>query len=130
MPGQLEDPKYWDDLDSYKPKRFENNSIDFNGSHSEYVPFGAGRRICPGIPFGFANIELPLALLLYHFNRKLLNGPISSDFDMEDLVRIIAPTKKIFACLRPCMIHHLIYQPKLCEDTNGLWFSSAFSPLL
>ncbi|XP_027083625.1 premnaspirodiene oxygenase-like [Coffea arabica] len=94
MPGQLEDPKFWDDLDSNKPKRFENNSIDFNGSHSEYVPFGAGRRICPGIPFGFANIELPLALLLYHFNRKLLNGPISSDFDMEDLVRIIAPTKK------------------------------------
>ncbi|CDP07880.1 unnamed protein product [Coffea canephora] len=94
MPGQLEDPKFWDDLDSNKPKRFENNSIDFNGSHSEYVPFGAGRRIFPGIPFGFANIELPLALLLYHFNRKLLNGPISSDFDMEDLVRIIAPTKK------------------------------------
>jgi len=50
------DPKYWNDAECFKPERFEKISIDFIDNNFEFLPFGSGRRICPGISFGLANI--------------------------------------------------------------------------
>jgi cytochrome P450 len=62
------DSEYWEDADSFIPERFENSSIDYLGSNYEYIPFGGGRRMCPGITFGLVTIEFALAKLLYHFD--------------------------------------------------------------
>ncbi|XP_070020557.1 premnaspirodiene oxygenase-like [Nicotiana tabacum] len=62
------DPKYWEDAEDFKPERFEQNSVDFMGNNFEYLPFGAGRRMCPGISFGLINVHLPPAKLLYHYS--------------------------------------------------------------
>ena len=82
------DPEYWEDAESFKPERFEQNSIDFMGGHYQYLPFGTGRRICPGITFGLVNVEFPLAHLLYHFDWKLPNNMKPQDVDMEEIVGI------------------------------------------
>jgi cytochrome P450 len=83
------DPKHWYDAEKFIPERFNDSTgFDFNKSNNnnsfDYMPFGGGRRMCPGILLGLANIELPLAALLYHFNWELPNGMKPEDLDMTE----------------------------------------------
>ena len=78
------DPKYWNEAERFYPERFIGSSIDLRGSHFEFIPFGAGRRMCPGMSFGLLSVELTLAVLLFHFDWNLPNGIRSEDFDMSE----------------------------------------------
>ncbi|XP_016649690.1 PREDICTED: cytochrome P450 CYP71D312-like [Prunus mume] len=87
------DPKLWADPECFQPERFQGSSIDFKGNNFELLPFGAGRRICPGISFATSNIELGLAQLLYHFNWNLPNGTKLEALDMAENFGITARRK-------------------------------------
>ncbi|XP_057948816.1 cytochrome P450 71B10-like [Malania oleifera] len=78
------DPSLWENPEEFFPERFANSSIDFKGQHYELLPFGAGRRGCPGIYMGATMVELALANLLYHFDWKLPSGMKEEDLNMDE----------------------------------------------
>nr|QCP80353.1 cytochrome P450-7 [Tanacetum cinerariifolium] len=78
------DPVLWEDPEVFWPERFLNNFINYKGIHFEWLPFGSGRRQCPGIQFGVVAIELALANIIYKFNFTLPNGVKNEDLDMSE----------------------------------------------
>ncbi|KAI3773598.1 hypothetical protein L1987_48128 [Smallanthus sonchifolius] len=78
------DPALWEKSNQFRPERFLNNSIDYQGLHFEWLPFGAGRRSCPGVHFSVPVMELALANIVYKFDMVLPNGTKNVDLDLSD----------------------------------------------
>lgn len=78
------DPKVWQKPDVFLPERFLACDIDVKGRDFELLPFGAGRRICPGLSLAYRMLNLMLATLLQSYNWKLEDGIIPKDLDMNE----------------------------------------------
>ncbi|XP_065848125.1 cytochrome P450 CYP82D47-like [Euphorbia lathyris] len=71
------DSSVWVDPLEFRPERFlttEQKDVDVRGQHFELLPFGSGRRMCPGISFGLQVLNLTLATLLHAFEIQTLSG--------------------------------------------------------
>ncbi|PIN04154.1 Cytochrome P450 CYP2 subfamily [Handroanthus impetiginosus] len=79
------DPEYWEDPNEFMPERFLNSNIDVKGQDFGVIPFGSGRRICPGMFMGLANMELIVANLLYSFDWEFPPGIQAEDIDTNVL---------------------------------------------
>ncbi|TXG75699.1 hypothetical protein E1A91_1Z022400v1 [Gossypium mustelinum] len=78
------DPNGWENPNQFYPERFEGSRIDFRGSDFNLLPFGAGRRICPGLDMGATNVDFTLANMLYWFHWELPNDMKREDISMEE----------------------------------------------
>ncbi|CAM8901143.1 unnamed protein product [Rhodiola kirilowii] len=87
------DPTLWDSPEEFLPERFLNKAIDIKGHNFELLPFGSGRRICPGYTLGLKMIQSSLANLLHGFNWILPGQMSPQDLDMEDIYGITSPMK-------------------------------------
>ncbi|XP_049387235.1 cytochrome P450 71D6-like [Solanum stenotomum] len=85
--------EYWEEAEKFEPERFNESPLDVSGNHFQFIPFRAGRRICPDINFSMASMELYLAQLLCHFDWKLVNGVASQQLDMPAIFGNVAEGK-------------------------------------
>ncbi|KAL6870638.1 hypothetical protein ACP4OV_014486 [Aristida adscensionis] len=99
------DPELWGhDAEEFRPERFGSGGaaagVDLKGTDYEFTPFGAGRRICPGLAFALAQMEIMLAALLYHFDWELPAGMAPEELDMAEEMGITI-RRKTDLYLRP-----------------------------
>ncbi|KAE9610717.1 hypothetical protein Lal_00021233 [Lupinus albus] len=78
------DSTIWANPNEFIPERFLNNEIDFKGQYFELIPFGAGRRICPGLPLASKTVHTVLASLLCGYDWKLSDGGMGENMDMSE----------------------------------------------
>ncbi|KAI4347714.1 hypothetical protein L6164_008498 [Bauhinia variegata] len=81
------DPRVYSDPTLFRPERFleEHKGLGMKGQNFEFIPFGAGRRMCPGLSFALQSMQLILANLLHAFHVvNPRNGPV----DMSEEVGI------------------------------------------
>lgn len=78
------DPKIWNDPLLFKPERFLNSNLDFKGQDFEFLPFGAGRRMCPGLPMAARQVNLFLASLIHCYEWSLPNDEDPMQLDMNE----------------------------------------------
>ncbi|KAK7364064.1 hypothetical protein VNO80_12418 [Phaseolus coccineus] len=88
------DPKVWDNAEIFDPTRFENNNIDIRGKDFRILPFGSGRRGCPGIHLGLTTLSLVLAQLVHCFDSVLPLHMSCDELDMQEIFGLTTPRKK------------------------------------
>lgn len=66
------------------PERFLDRKTDFKGQNFELIPFGAGRRLCPGLPLAYRMVHLMLATLVSNFEWILEEGLKPEEMDMSE----------------------------------------------
>ncbi|KAL0286373.1 UNVERIFIED_CONTAM: Xanthotoxin 5-hydroxylase CYP82C4 [Sesamum angustifolium] len=84
------DPRMWEEPNSFVPERFltSHADVDYTGQNYEFIPFGSGRRSCPGITFAMQVAHLTLARLLQGFD---LTTPLNAPVDMTEGLGVNLP---------------------------------------
>ncbi|TXG53504.1 hypothetical protein EZV62_022673 [Acer yangbiense] len=102
------DPKVWEDPLEFKPERFLEsegknvswgvNNIDVKGLHYQLLPFGSGRRGCPGISLAMRELPTTLAAMIHCFNWKV-DGDHHGVVDMNERPGLTAPRANDLLCV-------------------------------
>lgn len=98
----MRDPKVWENPDKFMPERFLESSVDFIKHNYEFIPFGGGRRGCPGRVYAMAIDEMALATFLYKFDWSLPKGIRPEDVDVQGTFGIANHKKlPLFTIVKP-----------------------------
>lgn len=97
MVGEMgRDPKIWEDPLTFKPERFLENGeaydFDMTGTREiKMMPFGAGRRMCPGYALSLLHLEYYVANLVWKFEWKCVEG---EEVDLSEKQQFITMVMK------------------------------------
>ncbi|XP_027173889.1 cytochrome P450 76A1-like [Coffea eugenioides] len=84
------DPECCEIPDTFRPERFLNSNIDFKGNHFELIPFGAGRRMCAGVPLAYRMLHLVLGSLVHEFDWDVHNSVADDLRDTKERMGVVA----------------------------------------
>ncbi|CAL4916498.1 unnamed protein product [Urochloa decumbens] len=103
------DPATWGhDAGEFRPERFVGSSVDVKGQHLELLPFGSGRRMCPGFSLGLRMVHVLLANLVHAYSWKLPDGVFREKLSMEETFGLTVPRKvRLDAVAEPRLPAHL-----------------------
>ncbi|KAK8500637.1 hypothetical protein V6N12_020329 [Hibiscus sabdariffa] len=86
------DPNIWsENAEEFLPERFMDCKIDLRGHHFELIPFGSGRRGCPGMQLALVTMRLVLSQLIHCFDWELPDGMLPHELDMTEIFGLSLP---------------------------------------
>ncbi|XP_022133318.1 cytochrome P450 CYP736A12-like [Momordica charantia] len=86
-----QDPNSWVDPEKFFPERFIGSQVDVKGRDFQLIPFGSGRRGCPGMHMGLVVVHFVIAQLVHCFDWKLPNGMLPAELDMTEEFGLTCP---------------------------------------
>ncbi|KAI3806489.1 hypothetical protein L1987_22396 [Smallanthus sonchifolius] len=89
-------PTHWESPLEFKPERFEGNQLDVRGQHFHLLPFGGGRRLCPGTSLSLLLVPTILGAMIQCFEWKTGNNVT---VDMEEGPGITLPRANPLVCV-------------------------------
>ncbi|WCJ33954.1 cytochrome P450 family 705 subfamily A polypeptide 3 [Euphorbia peplus] len=99
------DPNHWENPLEFRPERFtceewivKSNMLDVRGQHFHLLPFGTGRRSCPGASFALRFVPATLAALVQCFEWKVGHGE-NDTVDMEEGPGLTLPRANPLVCI-------------------------------
>ncbi|KAH6812869.1 hypothetical protein C2S51_021887 [Perilla frutescens var. frutescens] len=104
------DPNHWEDALEFKPHRFlskDNGQLDVRGQHYHFLPFGTGRRGCPGTTLALQVVQATLAALIQCFDFKLDGG--KNSVDMEEGPGLTLPRAYPLICIPVPRLNHTLF---------------------
>ncbi|KAL9674452.1 hypothetical protein QQ045_030724 [Rhodiola kirilowii] len=78
------DPAVWKNPLEFRPERFLEEDVDMKGHDFRLLPFGAGRRVCPGAQLGINLVTSMLGHLLHHFSWSPPDGVKAEEINMSE----------------------------------------------
>ncbi|CAL5001707.1 unnamed protein product [Urochloa decumbens] len=79
----MRDPEVWERPEEFVPERFLD-SVELRAKDYEFIPFGAGRRLCPGLPMAERVVPHIVASLLHGFDCRLPEGVSNEQLDLSE----------------------------------------------
>lgn len=101
------DPEVWEKPLEYRPERFATREVDITGSKEvTMIPFGAGRRICPGAGLALMHVELFIARLVQEYEWTTCKPEATVDMSERQRFTIVmrTPLQAAIRARRPTTI--------------------------
>ncbi|KAK9009714.1 hypothetical protein V6N11_036242 [Hibiscus sabdariffa] len=83
--------RVWTDADKFYPERFVGTDIDVRGQNFQLIPFGSGRRGCPGMQLALTMVHLVVAQLVHCFDWDLPDEMLPTELDMAEDFGLVCP---------------------------------------
>lgn len=105
------DPAVWKNPEEFRPERFLEEDIDMKGHDLRLLPFGAGRRVCPGAQLGINLVTSMLGHLLHHFEWTVGPEKKKEEIDMSESPGLVSYMKTpLEAVATPRLNSKLLYK--------------------
>ncbi|KFK39878.1 hypothetical protein AALP_AA3G300300 [Arabis alpina] len=112
----MRDPNCWEDPNEFKPERFLASSGSGKEDEKEkalkYIPFGAGRRRCPGVNLAYIFVGTAIGVMVQCFDWKIEGDKVNMEEAPRALVLTMAHPLK-------CIPVSRTLKPFNFESTNS-----------
>ncbi|KAL0292784.1 UNVERIFIED_CONTAM: cytochrome [Sesamum angustifolium] len=99
------DPDAWMDPETFSPERFLGSNVDVRGRDFQLIPFGTGRRGCPGLQLGLTIVQLMVAQLVHCFDWELPDGTQPGELDMSENFGLVTTRAKHLMAIPKYRLH-------------------------